>query len=218
MLRKIMAVFLVMTLLCINLGMVFANDEATIQNFSGKFKYISEQEYLESVASSKGYTIDQAKKYVNHTIEEHRKSLNKNYGDIIVPSAIGDIEPVPGQPGYHYARIYDLYEEYPGVVIEIGVPGIIYSSGSFTGFVSINEDSAYTSLISPGVHNWQESYAEAYMNSGSSVTLRGRGVVYVDSDYALNMGINLNGWSFAYIHEDLHVYRKAVSISHTENL
>ncbi|WP_427337907.1 hypothetical protein [Caloranaerobacter sp. DY30410] len=207
--KSIIFLFIIVLILSLKSLIVFT-DVKGVDNFSD-IKLVSEREYLEAISKAKNMSLKEAKKYVDDVIEKHMQNKAKNY------SKDGQ-RPMLDKKYYYYVIIRAKQKVAPGVVIEIGVPGILYSQGTFREFVSIEEQKAYTDIVSYDIHQWKEFYVYAEKISGARVVLRGRGCVEISEPYAILHGINLKFWTYSNTINHAKYYRKTVNLFHEESL
>lgn len=65
------------------------------------------------------------------------------------------------------------------VIVELGVPAILYVNGGIRYFKKVYTEDAYTNIISSNYVTWDEMYAVAYEPNSVTVVLNGRGVATV---------------------------------------
>jgi len=138
-------------------------------------KEVSEEEYLNIVAVGKGISTEEATEYVNKIIKNYQVEQEEAFD-------------------FYYVVIYDKQELDKGVIVEIGVPGIMYANESTERFVNVESDLTYTKAISD-IKGWDEFFATAYLRDSTTIVLQGRGRVALSESFALKNEVDVQSWT-----------------------
>ena len=102
--------------------------------------------------------------------------------------------------------------------IEYGVDSVVYSSGSFRNFVSINASSAFVLPSGTGTHNWSPAYETATLEDSQTVNFRAYGNLESKVDQSVSAGFELAGFSVSSSVGTTVTLRKSHQIDHNFTL
>lgn len=105
-----------------------------------------------------------------------------------------------------------------GLNIQYGVDTVIYSSGSFREFVSINSSSAFVLPSGSGTHNWSPAYQTATLESPINVSFRAYGNLESTVSKSVSAGFTAAGFSISGTTGTTVTLRKSHQISHNFSL
>jgi hypothetical protein len=203
-------------------------------------KMIAPEEYFKIIANARNISVTEAEKITKEIIKEHQKYLIK-YNKIIKNKDKDEkFEDILKDPGitiqsidwgpywtdnnggkYFMVTVYKQQDVGGGILIEVGVPGIIYVYGTYARqFVSIDSSACYAQPVSSGYYIYNVFVKSASLSSDKTkVYLYTRGNVEITVQKSEQLGITIEEliqYGFSYVAN--YTYRKTVSISHTESL
>lgn len=105
-----------------------------------------------------------------------------------------------------------------GLNIQYGVDSVIYSSGSFRQFVSINASTAFVMPSGSGTHNWSPAYQTATLVDSQNVNFRAYGNLESTVSKSVSAGFSAAGFSISSTTGTTVTLRKSHQIDHTFTL
>lgn len=185
-------------------------------------RIISSDEYYNLIAKARNISIQQAKLMTDRIIAQHEAKLkesNVSKGGISTLS-IGWGSSWSGSGGTYYnAVVYKQQDVGGGMIIEVGVPSVIYIAGSYARqFVSIDQAACYAKPISSGTYTY-DPFTKTASLQNNQVHLNSRGNVEITTSIATSLGFSVKDLlSFGFTATNNTTYRRTVTISHVESL
>lgn len=105
-----------------------------------------------------------------------------------------------------------------GLNIQYGVDSVVYSSGSFRQFVSINPSTAFVIPSGSGTHNWSPAYQTATLVDSQNVKFRAFGNLESTVSKSISAGFSAAGFSVSSTTGTTVTLRKSHQIDHTFTL
>lgn len=105
-----------------------------------------------------------------------------------------------------------------GLDVQYGVDTVIYNSGSFRQFISINPDTAFVLPYGSGIHTWNGGYQTATLTDSFNVGFRAYGNLESTVSYSLSAGFSAAGFSISSSNSTTVTLRKTHQIVHTFSL
>lgn len=195
---------------------------------NNNIRIITSEEYYQMIAKARNISIEKAKSITKQIIAKHQRSLKKlgkssalsQSGDISIESVDWGSSWSDGNGGYYYnAVVYTDYDAGGGIIVEVGVPAIIYIYDSYgREFVSIDAAACYANPISSGTYTYN-AFTKTASLIDNKVHLNSRGAVEITTTVASNMGLSVKDLlNFGFSTSSESVYRKVITISHIESL
>ncbi|OWA35479.1 hypothetical protein B9G55_12630 [Saccharibacillus sp. O16] len=98
--------------------------------------------------------------------------------------------------------------------IQYGVDTVIYNSGSFRQFISINASTAFVLPYGNGIHKWNSGFKTATLVDPLNVSFRAYGNLESEVSYGLSAGFSAAGFSISTSNGTTVTLRKTHQIAH----
>ncbi len=228
--RKMFSLLISLMLLVTILGSnayameVAQDDFNTVIKQDETIREVTPQEYYEMIAQARNISVKDAEKITKQLISEHQRSLKEakktsNDDEISTQSISWGTSWSSNGGKYYHVVIYKQQNEGGGMVIEVGVPGIVYLYGSYAReFVSIDTSATYARPVTSGTYTYSSATLVSSLIN-NEVHLNTRGTTEVTTTIAQEMGVSIADLlSYGFSTSNNFTYRKTTTIAHIEKL